>query len=350
MNNVLKQMQKEIDAGNFPGCVAAAGHKNGEMFCCASGLAERQPVSRVMCTDSIFDLASVTKPVATATAVGVLLENGCFEIDSFVAELLPEYAQFFPAGLRIRHLVTHSSGFDNAKPADGLAGEAALTDWLSKPATAVPGRRFLYACKNSVLLSLIVEKCSGRDFAGYCRDKIFIPLGMHDTCFGPLPFSHRLVKFQHCIGQIDDGPAAVIGRPVGNAGLFSTVSDLSRFSRMLLNNGKLEGIRVLQPGTVEFLTKNHAPAGLPRHGICWFIGPAADEYHRHPAGLSGSCFGHLGWTGQSLWIDPERELFLIVLTNRVHAAGFADIQTRTEFLLKSNMARVRVGEALLDFV
>ncbi len=354
MPGLKKAIEREIAAGLFPGCVAWGGRLDGPELACACGLAEREP-ARSLRLDSIFDLASVTKVVATATAVGQQLEAGRFTLDTPAADLLPEYAEFLPAELSVRHLATHSSGYSNEKPEMSLSGEAALRDWLRRPAGAEPGTVHEYVCRNMVLLSLIVEKCAGQAFGEYCRERIFAPLAMHDTGFGPLTPSTRLVRFYSGVplGQINDEPARAIseaGRAVGNAGVFSTAGDLARFARMMLGGGELDGQRILRPETVELLTGRHSPPGLAVYGVCWHTDPRPhipQKSKRRPAGLSARAYGHLGYTGQSLWLDPEQGLYLIVLTNRLHGAGWGAPHPAGDFNLLTNLARVRIGRVMV---
>ncbi|MBT3381380.1 MAG: beta-lactamase family protein [Lentisphaerae bacterium] len=347
MQQLKAVIDRELAAGFFPGCVVAWGRGEALQGICSRGLAQRASPAREMLDDSVFDVASLTKVVATATALGCAMESGKLSLDTQVVDVLGAPLEALPSALTLRHVVTHSSGFDNAKPAPGLRGDAALADWLSVPAAAPPGTQFVYACKNAVLGSLIVEATTGIPFAVYCQDRVFAPLGMIDTCFGPLEPSERMVS---CgakeLGQISDEPACAIGRPIGNAGVFSTARDLSRFARMMLNGGELDGVRVLEPTTVRLLTSVQAPPGLPEFGVYWNMDQAPDPYHSRPGSCSSSTYGHGGYTGQSLWIDPSHGDFVVVLSNRLCAKGLQEAPDRYTFLTEANLARVRIGEAV----
>jgi len=174
---------------------------------------------------------------------------------------------------------------------------------------------------------------------------------MRDTRFGPIPASARVVRCSDGIpGSISDEPARAIGRPVGNAGVFSTAADLARFARMMLNEGELDGVQILKPETVRLLTSVQSPAMLPEFGVCWNMDRNPDAYHSRPARCSKATYGHGGYTGQSLWIDPRHGDYVVVLSNRLHAPDLSHAPDRQQFLTNANLGRVRIGEIALSIM
>ncbi|MCD4823267.1 MAG: beta-lactamase family protein [Phycisphaerae bacterium] len=338
---VEQAVRREIDAGYFPGAVIMAGRPREFQFHEAFGAARVQPHNVPMRRDAVFDIASVTKVVATATAVGICVDRGLIDLDAPACRYLPRLAAAKPQPPTVRQLGTHISGFNNSK-FDHLEGDAMIEAMLAAPVQWEPGTHYEYSCLNFILLGLIVEEVSRQPFDLFCEEHIFRPLGMSDTHFGPLEDSPRIVGTEQPIaGEISDGQARAARRPVGNAGLFSTATDLARFCEMMLGRGSLGQIKVLSKTVHEELTRPSTPRGLPLRGIGWDCQPADDVSHR-PRLLSEAAYGHGGWTGQSLWIDTERDLYIIILTNRTHPTIFQE-QMDTE----TRRARARIADTII---
>ena len=294
----------------WTGAVVMAGTTETVLFKQAWGWMdnERRMPMRV---DAMFDLASVTKAVGTATAVALCIDRGWVDPDAAFTNYLPGYTGALKGPVTVRDLARHLSGFNNRKPYDqeGRVVERVLQ--LS-PARAA-GAPYEYACANFILLGLIVEQVSGRSLDAFTREHVFEPLGMRDTRWAPLldPDPMRVVgqAIKQTFGVASDEPARHAGRPLGNAGLFSTVEDLSAFCRMMLAGGRCGEQRILSEAVLRELgtrPDTRSPAALG-----WRADPAFN-----PASLSEKTLSHTGWAGNSLWIDPGRQRYVVVLTNR----------------------------------
>jgi len=337
---IAPAVQRELDAGLFPGAVVLVGRPGKVLYHDAFGFVRIVPDKVKMAKDCIFDLASVTKPVATATAFGVCVDEKLLRFDMPIRQALPELSGSGIEPISVTQLATHTSGFDNTKYHDRAQGDALLELMLGVTPKWTPGSRYYYSCQNMILLGRMVEKASGQRLDEFCRSRIFQPLGMRDTSFGPLPPSSRVVPSGASeIGQIEDAQARIAGRPVGNAGLFSTAADLARFCEMMLGEGRLGEIRVLSPESHRLMTRNLLAPPLPARGFGWELD--VNSLHR-PTRLSKRAYGHSGHTGQSIWIDPERQVYVIVLTNRNHPQFVGGSRKDDQY-----RARARIGDAAL---
>lgn len=334
-------VQKEIDAGLFPGSVVLVGRSEEVLFHETFGHARVVPDKVEMRKDSIFGLASITKVVATATAFGVCVDEGLLDFDTPIRGALPDLSGNDIEKITVQHLATHTSGFSNAKYHDRAQGDEMLRLMLAASPQWEPGKRYHYSCLNIILLGMMMERATGQRLDAFCRERIFQPLGMHDTSFGPLEPSLRIVPSgSPGIGQIEDTQARVAGRPVGNAGLFSTAADLARFCQMMLGKGQLGDVRILSQRSHARMTRNLLAGLLPARGFCWNMD--LQTSHR-PKRLSEEAYGHSGHTGQSLWIDPEKMVYVIVLTNRNHPQMVGGARKAEQY-----RARGRIADAALE--
>ena len=311
-----------VEKENVPGAVLLVGRRGSIALWTAYGNAVLRPERLPMTPDTVFDLASLTKVVATTTAVAQLLEQNKIELDAPVARWLPVFARAGGerAAVTVRHLMTHSAGL----PAGGAyAGKtrtlAQIVDEIavSRPLFA-PGARFLYSDFSFITLGALVEAISGQSLAFYCRAHVFAPLGMADTGFLPgarlAPRSASTTTGDDSPenrGRVHDPTARALGGVAGHAGLFSTAPDLARFCQMLLNGG--EGI--LRPETVALITAKQSPFVGEARGLGWDL----DSAYAIRGALPPGSFGHTGFTGTSLWLDPRSQTFIVLLTNAVHA-------------------------------
>lgn len=307
-------------AGLLHGVVAAAGRAASPERLWSWGLAAVTPERRPLAAGARFDLASLTKVVATASACGICIDRGLLDPDAPASEYLPALGRFAGHAARVRDLATHTSGYDNRK-FDALGPDRMLCAAVETPAQWPPRQRFEYSCRNFILLGLIVEAVTGIGLAAFCERELFAPLGMRDTSFGPLRDGiARVVPTEQPAGMISDGQARAAPRAVGNAGLFSTAGDLAAFCRTLLSGATGASRRVFGERALAWLTQPCSPAGLPRRSFGWDMRPCA-ECPQRPSILSADAIGHGGWTGQTLWVDPTLDVYAIVLTNRTHCPG-----------------------------
>ncbi len=268
--------------------------------------------------DGIFDMASITKPVATATALAICMDRGLVNINAPFDQYLPEYQGELQGTVTVLDLIRHISGFDNSKPYLKFRGAEMIKNLLSNSPVRPPKQKYEYACINYILLGMIVEKVSGELLDKFCKENIFDPLSMQDTRFTPVPKTGRVVKspFTPEQGVASDNPARLADRPIGNAGLFSSVDDLAKYCRMILGKGEYGSIRVLSEKALQAMSIK--PDTCSPLAFGWFV-----NGRNNPPSLSEATLTHSGWTGNTIWIDPVRQCFIIVLTNRTGNHGEA---------------------------
>ncbi len=300
-----------------------------------------KPAVEPMTEDTLFDVASVTKAVATATAAMLCVERDWMRLDDPVSKHLPEFTGEGREKITIQHLLLHTSGLQvnlngMKPPFSRTPSEAHALACRERPMFE-PGSAFSYSSVGSIVLGWVIEKVSGRTFDAFCTTEIFQPLKMHDTQFRPSGETLQRVAPTSAPlrGLVDDTVAREMGGVCGHASLFTTTRDLARFARMMLNGGELEGVRLLKTETVQLMTRVQSPAvlrspaakNLPvRRGLGWDIDtpyrtPPHDYSLARGALFPIGSYGHTGWTGQMLWIDPFSKTFVILLCNRYDPHG-----------------------------
>ncbi|MDR2754418.1 MAG: serine hydrolase, partial [Planctomycetaceae bacterium] len=324
--------EKAIAAKKMPGCVVCIGRSNGIAFLKAYGnkkVVPKESPPVPMTSDTLFDLASLTKPIVTATSIMILIEQGKLKLDSPVAEYLTEFKTPEKQTITIRQLLLHTAGFipdnDLADYQDGV--EKATERLLALSPVKKSGTDFRYSDVSFQLLGILVERVSGFRLDEFSRNNLFEPLGMTETCFVPnAELSKKAAPTQDReLGQVHDPRAFRLGGVAGHAGLFSTAADLALFAKMLLNQGEIKGqSNVLKPETVQLTTTaNTIPEGYRCLGWDMLTGYSGNRGKT----MSPSAFGHGGFTGTSLWVDPALDLFVIFLSNRVHPDGKGSVNT-----------------------
>ena len=318
---------EEIEAGHVPGAVVLVGRSNRILYHKAFGLAVAEPYQAEMRKDSVFDLASLSKPVGTATSVLILVDRKKLSLDDYVRDWVPAFGCGGKENATIRHLLTHTSGlppYTNAATLEEQYGnpcpEKVIEKICSLEAASAPGEQFKYSCLGYIMLARIVEIAAGQSIDEFARDNIFAPLGMKHTTYNP-PASWEdriaateIVDGELLRGSVHDPLARLMAGVSGNAGVFSSASDLSIYCRMLLHEGKWKRRRVLSRTAVERLTteQSHGRAlGFDlSSGYAWIKGAYASD----------EAFCHSGYTGISLVCDPASRTYVIILTNRAHPA------------------------------
>ncbi len=325
-------IQQAIAEKKCPGGVLWLEH-DGASYHKAYGKRVLVPDEEAMTEDTIFDAASLTKVVATTPAVMWLVERGKLRLDDPVARYIPEFAAHGKERITLHHLLTHTSGLrpDISLKPDWSGYEEALRLCCEERLSAQPGERVIYSDTGMILLGEIVRRVSGQSLDVFVRREIFEPLGMTDTQFNPPPSLRPRIapteveNGQPVRGVVHDPRARRMGGVAGHAGLFVTAADLARYARMLLNLGELDRVRIFRPETVRLMTSVQTPTNLPvRRGLGWdidssFSGPRGELF---PLGS----FGHTGWTGTSIWIDPFSRTFVIFLSNRNHPTEAGNVQ------------------------
>jgi len=337
-------VEAAIARHELPGAIVLVGRGDAILYHAAFGQRAVQPSPEPMTEDTIFDVASLTKVVATTTSVMQLVEQGHIRLNDRAAQLIPELAKDDKTGITIRHLLTHTSGLAPDLPLEiEFSGAAeAIRRANDLAVTAPPGEKFVYSDINFFLLGDIVGRVSGDRLDAYVKRHVFGPLGMTDSTFlPPASLRPRIAPTERCRpmswpcastsdvpflrGVVHDPTARRMDGVAGHAGLFSTAADLSRFCRMLLNGGRLGPVQVLSPATVARMTSPSTPAGMKDvRGLGWDIDSTYSS-NRGDLFPAGTTFGHTGFTGTSLWLDPATKSYVIFLSNRVHPDGKGDV-------------------------
>src|SRR3989442_978354 len=346
---VVAYVRGQADSGAFPGAVLAVG-RHGRLALLAAvgryGTDDARPVD----PGTLYDLASLPKVVGLTTACMQLVDEGRLALDAPVQRYLPEFhGGADKERVTVRHLLTHSSGLPAWRPLYREAGSrsAALALVDTTPLATAPGERFVYSDLGAIVLTQVVERISGEPLDRLLARRVFGPLGMAATRYRPptawrnriaptetdTAFRHRALR-----GEVHDENAGRLGGVSGHAGLFSNALDVSRFAAMLLAGGAWDSLQLIRAETVaEFTRRQEVPPGSSR-ALGWDT-PADSGYTSAGAKLSRRAFGHTGFTGTSLWMDPDRDLFIILLTNRVHPT-----RAKTAIL----RVRPRVADLVVD--
>jgi uncharacterized protein YbbC (DUF1343 family)/CubicO group peptidase (beta-lactamase class C family) len=321
-------VEESIRAGETPGAVVLVGHQGQVVLRQAFGhrrLAPPEP----MTPEAVFDLASLTKVLGTTPAVLQLVEQGRMQLEAPVNRYWPAFKGHGKDRITVRQLLTHYSGLrPGLLPKPAWSGtDAALKQIAADTPPHPPEARFIYSDLNFIILGELVRRVTGQPLEDYCRQHIFNPLGMRDTGFRPpRSLSERLAPtMEGSQGAVHDPTTRRMGGVSGAAGLFATADDLARFAQAFLDEGRHADGRILNPDTVKAMVQANSPAGkLPSRGLGWAISsPSGNWSGMLPAGS----FGHKGFTGTLLWIDPETRTYLIVLSNRVYPDGEARPET-----------------------
>lgn len=336
-------VEAAISRHELPGAVVLVGRGDAVLYRQAFGQRAVRPVPEAMTEDTIFDLASLTKVVATTTSVMKLVEEGRIRLTDPVTQFVPEFGRYGKAGITIRHLLTHTSGLrpDLELEIEFHGADEAIRRAIDEVPTAAPGERFVYSDINFFLLGDIVRRVSGERLDRYAKTQIFDPLGMNETSFlPPESWRPRIAPTEACEplawpcstgptvpflrGIVHDPTARRMDGVAGHAGLFSTAADLSRFCRMLLGGGRLGTARILSAATVARMTAPSTPPEMRAvRGLGWDIDSpySSNRGELFPIGS----YGHTGFTGTSLWLDPASNSYVIFLSNRVHPDGKGDV-------------------------
>jgi uncharacterized protein YbbC (DUF1343 family)/CubicO group peptidase (beta-lactamase class C family) len=362
LSRIDKVVDGEISQQHLPGAVVLVGRKGQVVWRKAYGARALEPAREAMSTDTIFDLASLTKIVATTTSIMILVERGKVRLGDPVSVYIPELKGEGRERITIEQLLTHRAGyapdFDLRERWNGY--DEAIKRLIKEPLRNPPGSRFVYSDINFIALGEVVHRVSGMMLNEFAQKNIFAPLGMNDTGFRPRPtLKSRIAPTENrrgqlsylgdsaenldaavdtwLRGQVHDPTSYRMDGVAGHAGLFSTADDLAIYCQMILNGGQYRGVRILAPLTVAEMTRPRlvSATGWTR-GLGWDINSSFSS-NRGDLFPLGS-FGHTGFTGTSLWIDPASEMFVIFLSNRVHPDGKGDVGS-----LRGRVATIAAG-------
>jgi len=321
---VDRVVRRGITAGAYPGASVVIGRKGFAVHQKGYGrLGWTSTSAAVIPDESIYDLASLTKVVATTTAAMILVDEGKLDLDAPVQRYLPEFTGEMKELVTVEHLLTHRSGLAPGRQLWKTARTPAEArqQVLESKLQQRPGALFNYSDLGPDVLGWVVERISGQRLDVFTHERIFAPLGMDDTGFRPstalksriAPTEVTPPRGYPAHGEVADESAFTLGGIAGHAGLFGTATDLAVFAEMMLNGGEYNGVRIVKEETIKRFTTEVAD----HRALGWEVAAGergAGEY------LSHAAYGHVGYTGTSLWIDPERDMFVVLLTNRVHAA------------------------------
>ena len=342
-------IEEGIAQKKLPGAVVLVGRKGKVVWQKAYGARALEPSREPMSVDTIFDLASLTKVVATATSVMILVERGKVRLSDPISVYIPELKGEGREKITVEQLLTHRSGYapDFDLREQWVGYDEAIKRLIKEPLRNPPGTRFVYSDINFIALGEIVHRVGGMPLNQFAQKNIFGPLGMRDTGFTPTaslkmriaPTEKRRGQLSYLgdsaanagsdgdlwlRGQVHDPTSYRMSGVAGHAGLFSTASDLAIYCQMILNEGQYRGVRVLSPASVAEMTRPRLVNGTGgTRGLGWDINTSFSS-NRGDLFPLGS-FGHTGFTGTSIWIDPASQMFLIFLSNRVHPDGKGDV-------------------------
>ncbi len=325
-------VERSLDEGNMAGCVVLIGLRAGIVFEKAYGLRSIEPEKEEMTTDTVFDMASLTKPVATATSVMILVERGKLRLDDRVSKFFPEFAANDKQDVTVEQLLVHSSGLIPDNPLDDYSD-----GWTSaKPKIcdlkllSKPGTVFKYSDVNFILLGKIVEAVAGKPLNEFAKENIYEKLGMKDS--GYLPSDELKARSastektgdEWLKGDVHDPRASKMGGVAGHAGLFGTARDLAIYAQMMLQDGRYGDVQILAADTVKDMTTARN-IGSHKRALGW---DKRSGYSRNRGSrMSDRAFGHGGFTGTAIWIDPALDLYVIFLSNRLHPDGIGEVNS-----------------------
>lgn len=395
--SACRVLERAVAHGEIPGAVAMVVHHGKILLQRAFGSAALEPIQRPMQIDTRFDLASLTKPLATTAVVLALADRGELALDDPISRYLPQFSALH--GVTVRRLLTHSSGLPGWRPTYtwGSGRDAILAGLSALSLVYAPGRHVQYSCLGFMTLGLLVEHLSAQPLDQLAEELIFSPMGLTDIGFaGPgLPealcastergnaFERAMVeRADHVFldwrtdfysGQVNDGNAYYgLGGVSGNAGLFGSAVAVSALGEMWLNGGRYRNVQVLSGAAVRLATTNQTPGLDAPRGLGWQLTaltpPTAEElsippsntdyfppawfddpWAARPGGeyLSSHAFGHTGFTGTSIWIDPGADLVITLLTNSIHPsvrheAGLPSLRARFHNTLVASLVRASI--------
>jgi CubicO group peptidase (beta-lactamase class C family) len=316
-------LERAVTQGYIGGGVVLIGNHEGVVYTTSRGKVGFSADSAILSERTMFDIASLTKVVATAPAIMKLLESGHITLLDPLTRWFPEFEGTGREDITILNLLTHTSGLNDIAFSSVEPLKTAIYKMGLQRSGRLPGSSFRYADINFILLAELIQRASGVPLDRYCRENFYGPLGMGDTMF--LPPHERAGSIAPTIGTanelltgiVQDENARLLGGVAGHAGLFSSASDLSRFATMILNNGKLHGVPVFKERVLSQMTSPYFYSnGHVVRGLGWDI----YSPYSSPRGsfFSDMSFGHTGYSGSSIWIDPQRDLFVILLTVRLN--------------------------------
>jgi CubicO group peptidase (beta-lactamase class C family) len=333
VEDLIQYLQTQIEQQRIPGAVLHISH-DGRVLCQeAAGYACVYPQQREMRVDTVFDLASLTKVVATLPSILKLIEKGKLDLFDPVCRYVPEFAANGKENIQIIHLLTHTSGLvaDRRYHLMPMKADEVLASICAEELHYEPNTKVVYSDLGMILLYQMIERVAEESFDRFVQREIFEPLEMYETGFNPSFPVQRYATTEYAdhlqaykAGVVHDEKAEFMGGVSGHAGLFSTVQDLVKFCSMIENNGLYKGRQVLSAALLAQSRKNYTAFDSSYRGLGWEL---KSDKQQAPCGelFSPLSYGHTGFTGTSIWFDARRRFHVILLTNRVHFGRKPDI-------------------------
>ncbi len=317
-------VRRGMSAGGYPGASVVIGRRGAAVLQKGFGhLGWTKTSPEVDADKTIYDLASLSKVIGTTTAAMILYDEGRLDLDAPVSRYLHDFTGGNKDQVTVRQLLTHRSGLPAGRELWRIASNAldARRIVLATPLANKPGAAFVYSDLGADVMAWVVEEISGLALDTYLNERVFKRLGMSDTFYNPPDSLHYRIAPTEVApprgypvkGEVHDENAFALGGVAGHAGLFSTASDLAIFAQMMLNGGEYNDVRIFSDSTVALFTRRSAGT----RALGWDTADGDGGSGEH---LTAAAYGHTGYTGTSIWIDPERQMFVVLLTNRVHAA------------------------------
>ncbi|MGK2960569.1 MAG: serine hydrolase domain-containing protein [Gemmatimonadaceae bacterium] len=324
LESIDRVVQSGIKAGGYPGAAVVVGRKGASVWQKGFGKLSWSPTDlNVEADNTIYDVASLSKVVGTTTAIMLLYDEKKVDLDAPVFRYLPAFSGGLKDKVTVRDLLTHRSGLPAGRDLwrRARSPQEARDMVLSSALTYRPNEGYVYSDLGADVLGMIVESVSGQRLDVFLSRRVFAPLGMRNTFYRPADsLRHRIAPTEvtpprgyPIRGEVHDENAYALGGIAGHAGLFSTAADLSIFAQMMLNGGTYDGVQIMSDSTVSLFTRRTAG----HRALGW---DTADGDYGSGRYLTERAYGHTGYTGTSIWIDPDRQMFVVLLTNRVHAS------------------------------
>jgi len=345
-------VENEIRQQLFPGIEILLAKGERIIFHQAYGKIDRNPDAPDLAAGSIFDLASLTKPLATAAAVIHLADHKRLNLDGLAVDIIPEFRDSEKSDITIVQLLTHSSGFIDWLPLydPDFDKKLAWERLIRSPMRHTPGTAVLYSCLGYIVLGEIVRRTSGLPLNTYCQSHLFRPLGLKTLQFNPQPDAVEIVPTAYCPmrkrylkGIVHDENAYVFCGEGGNAGLFGSAPEIHAYCLMLLSSGIMNGIRILSETAVRKLLTNQNPSRIPERTCGWDVNDGGETEMSCGSLMPLGSVGHLGFTGTSIWMDPASGIMIVLLANRVNFSREGNIPRMRIF-------RPKIHTLLLSFI
>jgi CubicO group peptidase (beta-lactamase class C family) len=339
--------------GEAPGAAVAIGRHGRLVHLKAYGKLAQSPGAADVTVDAMYDMASLTKVVATTTLAMMLEDQGKLDLNQTVASYVPEFNSPDRAGITVKMILTHTGGLEADVPhVRTYANRQMIFDSTNlRPLKYAPGTGMIYSDLDLIMVQTVIERIAGRPLDSLAHDWIFAPLGMNNTMFNPdTLLKDRIAATERdsvrglIWGTVHDPTAWVMGGVAGHAGLFSSARDAAVFTQMLLNGGEYNGVRLIKPTTVARWSAMQGPAYSRALG--WDTPAGSSSAGQY---FSPRSFGHTGFTGTSIWVDPVKELFIVLLTNRVNETSANNKQIALRRALADTVQKAVIDAPLINW-